>query len=370
MKQARLLIILALTLVLAGCSRKKAPPARPDTENSPGGQHILPSNSQDVVTEVVRPRLLPDYLEIPAQIAPDPTRVIRVYSPVGGRLVAFKVTPGEWVERGEPLAILESSDVSIDLAAYAKAKTDLELKQESLDRASDLYQHKAIALKDLQQAQADFGMAQADLENARRQLKILDVNPVSNSDQISLAAPRSGVVLGIRAAAGEYSKSLDSSRPLCVLADLSAVWAVGDLFEKDLSRVRVGEPAQLTLVAYPGKTWRGRVSLISSTVDPTTRTLRVRVVLRNRSGMLRPDMFGTLKLIRSTRLGIAVPETAVVREGNSSDVYVQQAPGRFAPRTVTLGGAVGNNEVEILSGLKPLDTIVTQGAVLLRTAAP
>jgi multidrug efflux pump subunit AcrA (membrane-fusion protein) len=105
-------------------------------------------------------------------------------------------------------------------------------------------------------------------------------------------------------------------------------------------------------------------------VDPTTRTLRLRVVLRNEGGKLRPDMYGNLKLLRSTHLGFAVPATAVVREGNSSYVYVQQAPGRFAPQAVTLGGPVGDNQVEILSGLKPSETIVTQGAVLLRPVTP
>jgi cobalt-zinc-cadmium efflux system membrane fusion protein len=268
------------------------------------------------------------------------------------------------------MAIIESGDVSADLTAYAKAESDLQLKREELDRASDLYQHKAIALKELQAAQANFKTAQADLENVRRQLELLGVSPHSSSDEVRVVAPRSGVVLEVNAAAGEYSKSLDSSQPLCVLADLSTVWAMGDLLEKDLPLVKPGEPADVTLVAYPGKILRGRVSLISSTVDPTTRTLQLRVVLKNEGWILRPNMFGTLKLLRSTHMGIAIPSTAVVREGNSNFVYVQQSPGHFAPQAVTLGGAVGDNQVEILSGLKPSETIVTQGAILLRTATP
>lgn len=371
MRHTALFIILALSIGLAGCSSDTPQQhTRAESDAPPGNQFILPPNSQGVVTAVVKPGTLPEYLEIPAHIAPDPTRVVRVYSPVGGRLVAFKVTPGAWVNKGETLAILDSSDVSTDVAAFTKAKADLELKRTALERASDLYGHKAIALKDLQQAQADFAMSQAELQNAQRQLRILGVNPDSNSGQVRVAAPRSGVVLEISATAGEYSKSLDSSQPLCVLADLGTVWVVGDLLEKDLSYVKTGDPATLTLVAYPEKTWRGRVSLISSTVDPITRTLHLRVALKNEGGRLRPDMFGTLKLLRSTHVGFAVPATAVVREGDSNYIYVQQAPGRYAPQAVTLGGPTGDGQVEILSGLKPSETIVIEGAVLLRTATP
>jgi membrane fusion protein, heavy metal efflux system len=369
-KQTVWIMLVAFSLGLAGCSRKTASEPTAPQDNSPNGEFILPPNSQGVVTEVVGPRPLPNYLEIPAQIAPDPTRVVRVYSPVGGRLIFLKVLPGEVVGKGQTLAVLESSDVSSALAGYATAKTTLQLKRQALERASELYRRGAVALKDFQQAQADFTMAQASLENARQQLTILDISPDARSDRIPVVAPRSGVVLQVSAATGEYSKSLDSSEPLCVLADLSSIWAVGDLLEKDLSYVKVGAPATLTLVAYPGKAWRGRVGLISSTVDPTTRTLRLRVVLRNNTGTLRPGMFGMLKLLRSTHVGFAVPATAVVREGNSSYVYVQRSPGRFAPQAVTLGGPAGDNQVEILSGLRPSETIVTEGAVLLRTGTP
>ncbi len=362
MKQTGLIILMALSLGLAGCSKRAAPE---HAHAQRGSSSNAESNSREVVTAVVEPRPLPDYLEIPAHIAPDPTRVVRVYSPVGGRLVAFKVTPGERVKTGETVAVLESSDVSAALTAYTKAKTDLELKREALRRASVLYNRGALALKDFQQAQADFAMAQAGLENASRQLAILDVNPNDSSDEIHVAAPRSGVVLQISAAAGEYSKSLDSSQPLCVIADLRDVWAVGNLLESDLSYVKVGDPVELTLVAYPGETLRGRISLISSTVDPTTRTLRLRVVLRNEGDELRPDMYGTLKLLRASRIGFAVPAAAVMREGPASFVFVEAGSGRYEPRQVTLGPTLGDGEVEITGGLKPSERIVIKGAPLL-----
>lgn len=371
MRPASRLLLLVLLTGLAGCTRQsESQPAVSLPGGSDPNLFVLPENSQGIVTAKVQPETLPDYLEIPAHLEPDPTRVARVYSPAGGLLIEFRVRPGDLVAAGQTLAILESSDASAALAAYAKAHADLQFKQEEFRRASDLYLHGAFALKDLQQAEADRASAQADADNAQRQLRVLNVNPGADSDRVRVAAPRSGVVLQTSAAAGEYSKSLDSSDPLCVLADLHTVWAVGDLLEKDLSGVKVGDPVELTVVAYPGETWKGRVRLIGSTVDPATRTLNLRVVLSNEGVKLRPAMFGRLRLLRTTHQGLALPTAAVLREGNSNYVFVEQSPGRFERRSVTLGPPAGNDEVEIASGLKPAETVVTEGALLLRSARP
>lgn len=365
MKCALLLIILASLSTFPGCARQsESQPANPPS-GAASDQFTLPAGAQGIVTAKVEVRQLPEYLDVPAHLEADPTRVARVYSPAGGRLVEFKVRPGDRVQAGQTVAVVESSDASAALAAYAKAQADFRYKQEEYSRASDLFQHGAFAEKDFQQAEADRAASQADLENARRQLRVLNVNPDATSDQVRVAAPRSGVVLQTSAAAGEYSKSLDSSDPMCVIADLSTIWAIGDLLEKDLSAVKAGDSVELSVVAYPGETWKGRVGLIGSAVDPATRTLNLRVVLSNAGIKLRPAMFGSLRLLRSTHDGIALPASAVIREGNASYVFVEKAPGRFERRTVTLGPAVGN-EFEILSGIQPSETVVTEGALLLR----
>jgi cobalt-zinc-cadmium efflux system membrane fusion protein len=371
-------IVLVPNLLLAigfaaSCNRTNANQPSPQEQVSAkdgaeSASHYVAPGAKGIATATARPEPIPSYLDLPAQIKAEPTRVVHVFVPAGGRITEMKVSPGDRVVRGQTLAILDSGDLARAVADYHKAVIDNRVKQEALERARFLLAHSAIARKDLQQAQGDAQMAQAEVQAARAEIQAMGVNPDDAQNQLRVVAPRSGVILDIGAAQGEFSNGLSAPQPLCTIADLSTVWAVGDLLEKDLSYVKVGDQADLTLVAYPEKTWRGRVSLISSAVDPTTRTLHLRVVLGNASTMLRPDMYGTLKVLRSTHMGFAVPTTAVIREGNSDYIYVERSPGRFSPQAVTLGGPVGENEVEILSGLKSSETIVTEGAVLLRPA--
>ncbi len=323
--------------------------------------------ASEIKVQVVHARPLEDYLELPGQIQPDPTRVVRVYAPVGGRLVAFQVRPGDHVRAGQTLAVLESGDVAAARADYAKAAADAQLKEEAYRRVADLYAHHAVALKDEQQAQADLAMSRAELQSAGERLRVLGVAAQGNSNDLPVVAPRAGVVVDVSAAAGEFSKSLDSSAPLCTLADLSTVWAVGDLYEKDLARARVGDPVEVRVNAYPDRKWSGRVNQISDTVDPTTRALKLRVVLANPGEFLRPQMFATIRLLQSQHVGLAAPSTAVVREGDSAYIFVVPAPGRYERRTVALGPSLGAQEVEIVSGLKDGDAVVVDGALLVRS---
>lgn len=365
-----------LILLLSSCG--KTPTVAADQQSgsasgiasgAPAGDYVLPADPRGVATARVEARQLPDYLEIAAHIEADPTRVVHVFAPISGRLISVTVRPSDHVTAGQTLAVLASSDVAAARAAYRQAAADNEVKKKALARAEDLYQHGALAAKDYQQSQADAQSSSATLESAVERLQLLNVEPTGSSDQIKVLAPRAGVVIDLGAAAGEFSKSLDNSSPLCTLADLSTVWALGDVYEKDLATVKVGEAADVQVNAYAGETWRGRVGAISDQVDPNTRTMKVRVVLPNSNERLKPEMFGSIRLLRSTQMGVAVPATAVLREGSAGSVFVQRAPGHFERRAVTLGRTLDNDQVEVVSGLKPGDTIVTQGPGLLQATA-
>ena len=363
-------LCLCLGILLPGCRKTNAnqASAQSATESGASSTDNVLRGTNGIATITVHPADIPTYLQVPAQIQADPTRVVHVFAPAGGRITEMKVRPWDRVEKGQPLAILESSDLAHAVADYHKALIDDQVKQKELERATYLFTHNAIAQKDLQQAQGDAQMAAAELEAAREQVQVFGMNPDDASAQLRVAAPRSGVVLDTGAAQGEYSNALSAAQPLCTIADLSTVWAVGDIYEKDLTAARLGEPAQVTLDAYPGRTWNGHVSAVSDAIDPNTRTLRVRVALANTDARLKPAMFASIRLLRSTGKGIALPSTAVIREGNMAYVYVAEGNGRFQRRSVTPGRTLGAS-LEIESGIKAGDTVVTQGALLLREAA-
>jgi membrane fusion protein, heavy metal efflux system len=351
-----------------GCGEASHSTTPPAAEAKPSNELVIPADAKGVQTATVAKQEIPDYLEIPGKIQPDPARVVRVFPPVGGRVTEMKVRPGDHVERGETLAILESSDVSGVRSDYQKAVADAEVKERSSQRASLLYENQVLSEREFHQAQADAEIAKAELQRAKARLRQLGLSPDSASDRFEVKAPRAGVVLDIGAAPGEFSKSLDAPAPLCTLADLSAVWAVGEVYEKDLSGLRPGTPAQVVVSAYRAQKWGGPVAAISDALDPVTRTLKLRIVLPNPGAKLKPEMFATIRLRRATFSGIVIPVSAVLHEGATAYVFVQKAAGHFERRDVTLGRPLDRG-VEVISGLAPGEVVVTEGALLLRSAA-
>jgi membrane fusion protein, heavy metal efflux system len=362
----------SLALGAAGCGgaghgqSAAAEPASPPA--GAADDFVLPDGAHGITTAPVRSAALRDYLDIAARIAADPTRVVRVYAPVSGRLLSVAVRPADYVRQGQVLATLASADLAQAWAAYRQAQADAQVKQRALERSRVLYDNHVIALRDFEQAQADAASAAAALTSGRARLELLGADPDSSADQVSIRAPRAGVVIDVGAAPGEFAKSLDNANPLCTIADLSGVWAVGDVYEKDVASIRVGAPAAVTATAYPGETRTGAISAIGSALDTATRTLKVRVVLANPGRRLKPDMFATIRVVRAVRTTVVVPEAAVLREGSSAFVYVQTAAGHFARRAVMLGRDADHDQLEVISGLIPGDTIVVDGAELLRAA--
>ena len=374
MKSAVLMLGIVFVVAAGGCSSSGSGSEQANAQVQ-AGQSAAPSDNEYVATDAkgiqtitVNSSAVPDYLVLPAHIEADPTRVVHVYPPTGGRIVEMKVRPSDHVEKGQLLALLESNDLSRAVADYHKAKVDAEVKQGALARAEDLLAHNAIAQKDYQQAQGEAKIAQAELEATAQLIRVFGMDPDHASTELRVVAPRSGVVLDIGAASGEYSKSLDAPQPLCTIADISTVWALGDIYERDFAGLKMGEEAQVTLDAYPDQRWPGRVGVLSDAVDPTTRTLHLRVVLPNPGGRIKPAMFGSIRVLRSSSQGIVVPASAVIREGNEAHVFVSKGNGRFERRTVKLGRAM-DGSIEILSGVNQGDSIVSEGALLLRAAA-
>lgn len=363
-------MLLGLTAALVGCGTGKSKvdtPSRPQSLDSARTEYVAP-DSKGIQTQAARMSTIPEYLDLPAHIEADPTRVVHVFAPAGGRIVEMKVRPWDRVEKGQTLAMLESSDLARAVADYHKAVADGQVKQKALVRAQDLLDHKAISEKDYEQAQGDAQQSHAEVEAAREQVQVFGMDPDHASTELLVRAPRAGIILDIGASPGEFSQALSAPAPLATVADITSMWALGDIYEQDLSAAKLGEEAQVTLNAYPNQKWTGRVSVVSGAVDAATRTLHVRVVLPNVGARIKPGMFGAIRILRSSGQGILVPAPAVVREGNDAYVFVGKGTGRFERRAVKIGRTL-DGSIEILSGVNAGETIVSEGTLLLRSAS-
>lgn len=344
---------------LVGCDHSAG---QSPAQNSPTDE---PKDPAVRYVKVVQ-QTLPETLDLAAKVQADPSKVVRIFPPASGRVVAIEVKPGDHVRRGQTLAILNSSDVGSARSDYAKASIEADRAARAMDRQKLLFEHGAAAEKDYIDARAQSEAARAELARAQQRLELLNVSPSARTDRVPLVAPANGVVLDLSAAAGEFSKSLESANPLITLADLDTVWIVGDVYEKDVAKVSRGRAVTVTLQAYSGEHWGGRIDSVSGALDPTTRTLKVRIVLPNPGQRLKPEMFGTIHVNTGLRRALIVPASAIIREGDATTVFVNSG-GKPEQRTVIVGQSADGN-VEILSGLRAGEEVAAQGSELLKGA--
>ena len=383
MKAARFLFhaLLAMSLACEGRKPETDPSLKPsDSFNSPG-LVALPGNSPKlrlIKVEPVRLQDVPiDEVTVAGKIEVNPNRVSRVVLPVAGRVVSVFVKLGDRVDSGAPLLALESPDADAAESAYiqaeatvTQARAALVKAQADFDRASDLYQHNAIAKKEvlstensLTQAKAAVEQAGAAKEQAARRLEILGLKAGTFGQQVIIRSPISGKVLELSVAPGEYRN--DTTAALMTIADLSTVWVSANVPESYIRRVDVGEHVDITLLAYPGETFKGRVRRIADMVDPQTRTVKVQAELDNPAGKLLPEMYGSVRHVEDMHPEPVLPVGAIVHGDENSYVYVQLEPGKFQKTNVQTGKRSGD-VISIVSGVKPGDRVVVDGAMLLQ----
>jgi cobalt-zinc-cadmium efflux system membrane fusion protein len=344
---------LAACIVLAGCGQKSI---------HAGGEV---SQTKVIETSVVRRAQMSNQLVLPARIMANPTRTVHIYPLISGRILSLRILPGQQLRKGESIGTLQSSDAGQGRADFQKAKIEAARADLQLARAKEMVAHGVMAQRDYDDTKALNETDHAELERARQALHVLGFSESSTSDIVPILSPISGVVLDVGTGPGELQRSLDNATPIATIADIDSVWVVGDLYPRDQSEVHTGQPASITVTGYPGMVLHGRVDNISDAVDPVTLTLKVRVVLPNPGFRLKPAMYANMALTGSTRDVIVVPSTAVIRDGNETFVFVENASGKYVRRDVTLGVTHTDHD-EITQGLNDGDKVVTAGAELLR----
>ena len=348
----------ALVLLFASCTREtKAAPTRQEVAIDP---NVFETDHPELFrTTKVESRQMPTVLTANGTITPDVNRTIHVTSLGGGRVAELKVKLGDAVQKGQTLLIISSPDLASAFSDYQKAVADEQLSKRALDRAQLLYDRGAIAEKDLQTAQDAEQKALVDVRTTEQRVRVLGGDPAHPSSMIDLRAPITGTIVEQNVAGFEGIKSLDNTPNLFTIADLSQVWVVCDVFENDLGDVHIGDPAEIRLNAFPERILKGTVTDISRVLDPATRTAKVRIVLRNGDGQLRPGMFAVATFrSRKTRPGLVVPGTAVMRLHDKDWIFRHESNNRYRRVEVQVSGATQDGMQEIRSGVNPDDEVV------------
>ena len=307
----------------------------------------------------VETRDLPVVLNANGSVTPDVNRNIHVTSLGSGRVVELRARLGDYVKKGQTLLVISSPDLASATSDYQKARADEGLARKALDRAQLLYDRGALAQKELEATQNAADKAKVDVQTAEQHVRVLGGDPTHPGALIDLRAPVSGTIVEQNVAGFEGVKSIDNTPSLFTIADLSQVWVLCDVYESDLSEVHIGDSAEIKLNAYPGKTLKGKVADISRVLDPTTRSAKVRIVLANPEGFLRPGMYA-VATFRSRKLWTrtVVPSTAIMRLQDKDWVFRKEGPKRFRRVEVHALGAAPDGVQELQDDVKPGEEVI------------
>jgi cobalt-zinc-cadmium efflux system membrane fusion protein len=350
--------------LFTACSNAATP--APAAERSHDFIRLDPGNPklEFVKIEVVKESDAAPLVQLTGRVTFDEEHTQRVSSPIDGRATALLVRPGDKVHVGQPLIELSSPQVGTIQADAQKAQSDLAVAQKAVDRAHTLKADGAISDKEVAQTEADFRKARADVARTTAQLKSLAISATEPASNVALHAQVSGTIVERNILVGQEVRA-DQATPLLTLTNLDVVWVLADVYEQDLGLVQAGAEVTVHVPAYPGTDFKGKVGHVGDVVDAVTRTVKLRCVVPNPAGRLKPEMFAKIELRDvSGRKVIQIPANAVVIDGDKTRVLVASEGNLFRSRQVEVGPET-DGSVRVLSGLKPGEKIVTDGALFL-----
>ena len=351
---------------LAGCGAAPPPTAPAPLLIHTGTQVILPAHSPlrgSLGVQALRSQAIAPQLEVPAVIDVLPERLVRIVPPLAGRVVALPKTLGDTIRAGDVLCVLDSAELASAFSDAGKAHATLQQARLELARQKALEADNISAARDLQAAQQAFDSAQNDARATSDRLAQLGVaTQAASHRRYALRAPIAGRVVDLSAALGGFWN--DTAASVMTVADISQVWLTASVPEREVGQVFEGQHVTASLDAYPGQRFSGQVQHLDDLLDPTTRTLKVRVALNNPDGLLKPGMFASAQFQLRPQQALMVPDSALLQIGLYTRVFIETAPFVYRSRIVVTGRAM-DGYTEILSGLKAGERVVIKDGVLL-----
>lgn len=324
-----------------------------------------------IVVGPVKTERLAGVISATGKVEANADRIAHVSPRISGKIVAVRSSLGDSIGAGQVLVTLDSVELGEALNRYHQSRTRLALAQSNMDRIKVLVEKKIAARKDILQAETDYRMAQTELHTDEERLSLYGVSPsdIRNTNHrrplLPVRAPIGGIITEKHAIVGELA---DPSKSLYTIADLSSIWVVADINEKDLAKIHRGQTATVTVGAFPDLKLKGRITYIADLVDPNSRTVKARIEVPNPGRKLKPEMFAMIELVLAADVPpvLAVPEDAVQDLDGKKVVFVAEEKDRFTVRPVQ-PGRTSSGMVEILSGLKEGEHYAVKGSFILKS---
>jgi len=363
----------ALALVTAGCQgRAGGESAASSTAARAGAPDTIELDEgmmANIHIQEVREQRSHRVLTATGKVQFNEDRTARVLAPLAGQVLGLQLRVGDSVQKDQVLFSIKSREVAALITDYRESQRDQDLAEKTHAMTKDLFEHQAASRISLQQAEGDLAKARAHVARAEESLRVLglDLNEIQRTgglqSLVPVMAPLSGAVMERTVTNGQFVQA--DSNALLTVADLSTVWVLVDVFERDIHLVHPGQKVQVTAAAWPDRRFTATVERISDKVDPESRTLKVRLLVSNPGFLLKPEMFITASVeLSETTAGIIIPAAALLTEDGKSYLFVALAGRRFERRMVSAAPG-GEGHYSVTSGLRTGDRIVNDGALLL-----
>jgi cobalt-zinc-cadmium efflux system membrane fusion protein len=377
MKRALLLLCAGALAFSAGCHHEAPATEESKGPDAPPGQvWLTPEQVKEAHINIAKiaAQDVDDTVLTSGRVTFADVKVSHVFSPVTGRVMAVKALLGQKVNKGDPLAIIQSPDVGQFSSDLSKAVADLTAAERDYKRERELWEKHATSQKDFELAEDTYRKAKAERDRAGQKAAMLhsgNVDMVSQSFTLTSPGPGEVLVRNLSAGVevqGQYSGG--QSQELFTIGELDEVWIIADVYELDMARVTLGSPAMVKVVAYPDKTFTGKVDWVSGMLDPASRTAKVRCIFKNTDRLLKPEMYATVSISVEARKELAIPKGSAIRLGEKTYVFVQNGTSpdgrvRFDSKQVSIDEGEDSSWLPISAGLTAGDQIVTSGTVLL-----
>jgi cobalt-zinc-cadmium efflux system membrane fusion protein len=365
-----------LSGLTAGCHSRTTVNDETPPPQVNGDSVIIPTNSPQLATISVREAgtNAPAPIPLAGRLVWDEDATVRVFTPFAGIVRKIFPAANQQVNRGAPLAEIQSAEFGQAQAETRKAQSDFRRAQSSLTRLRDLFEHGAAPRKDLENAEADYASAEAEKERTEARLAIYAGSRLPSGQDFLLPSPLDGILVEKNVTPGQevrpdqmLANLPQLGAPLFVISDPSHLWIQIEATEVDLPHLQPKRLFTFASRAFPGQTFTGRVDSISESIDPSTRTIKVRGSVDNSARRLKAEMFVSVTVPGEISANASVPAQAVFLAGDKHYLFIEQEPGHFMRREIQLGPE-HNDLVEVASGLKPGERVVTQGCLLLQKA--
>ncbi|MGQ0811562.1 MAG: efflux RND transporter periplasmic adaptor subunit [Nitrospiraceae bacterium] len=369
------LALALLSALIGGCGRGEQPAH--SNAATPPIRAASSSNNEShsrVETAVVDYSTVKPALTLAGKVAYGEDRYSKISSPLQGRVMEVRVHLGDRVKAGDVLLIVDSPDIAQAYSEFVKEDSDLTYATRAYELAKDLYENRALPLKDLKQSENDLIKARAEFRRAKERLLSLRVpgaeleKPLAKqkiTSRFEMKSSLAGTVVE-RAVTPGQSVGGDPSQVLFTVADLDTLQVVADLYERDLALVKVGQVARVNVEAYPEVDFPAVVAAVGDVVDPTTRTIKVRAWVNNEARKMKPEMFARLHLdVGDATPFLVIPKEAVLEADGKNYVYVVEGSDHFIKREVKVA-RLSLDQVRVVEGLSPGQRIVVKGAVLIK----